>query len=62
VTHTRGPSVIQVRTQDPVPAAVGSLVASALRDYADHLKRGALVTIEPSKMRARILPIVPGIG
>jgi predicted nuclease of predicted toxin-antitoxin system len=62
VTHARGPSVIQVRTQDPVPAVVGALVVAAIHDYRVLLERGALVTIERDRQRARILPIVPGIA
>jgi len=61
VTHALGPSVIQVRTQDPVPESVGTLVLTAIRDYTPLLERGALITIEPDKLRARVLPIVPGI-
>lgn len=61
VTHATGPSVIQVRTQDPVPESVGELVLSALQKYGTLLERGALVTIEPEKFRARVLPIVPGM-
>jgi predicted nuclease of predicted toxin-antitoxin system len=62
VTHARGPSVIQARTADPVPAAIGPMVIAAIRDHASDLDRGALITLEPDRMRARILPIVPGIG
>jgi len=61
VTHALGPSVIQVRTQDPVPEVMGELVVSAIRDYYSLLERGALVTVEPDKSRARVLPIIPGI-
>src|SRR5437764_8593388 len=61
VTHALGPSVIQVRTQDPVPEVMGELVVSAIQTYRSLLERGALVTIEPDKSRARVLPIVPGI-
>lgn len=61
VTRALGPSVIQVRTQDPVPDVVGALVLTALQKYGDLLERGALVTIEPDKFRARVLPIVPGM-
>jgi len=61
VTHATGPSVIQVRTQDPVPDTVGELVLSAIQRYGALLERGALVTIEPDKLRARVLPIVPGM-
>lgn len=60
-TQALGPSVIQVRTQDPVPDVVGELVITAIQQYRTLLERGALVTIEPDKLRARVLPIVPGI-
>lgn len=60
-THAVGPSVIQVRTQDPLPEVVGDLVVTAIRTYGELLERGALITIEPDKLRARVLPIVPGI-
>ena len=59
VTRAAGPSVIQVRTEDPVPEIIGELVLAALSEYANHLSRGALITIEPDKRRARILPITP---
>ena len=61
VTHALGPSVIQVRTQDPVPAVVGELVLAAIHEYGPLLERGALLTIEPDKLRARVLPIIPGL-
>lgn len=61
VTRALGPSVIQVRTQDPVPEIMGELVVSAIQEYRSLLERGALVTVEPNKSRARVLPIVPGI-
>ena len=56
-TNARGPSVIPVRTHDPIPAAVGELVLSALLELEDQLARGALVTIELSRMRSRVLPL-----
>ncbi len=60
VTHARGPSVIQVRTQNPMPEVVGPLVLAAIQEHRALLERGALLTIEPDKARARVLPIVPG--
>lgn len=56
-TNATGPSVIQVRTQDPVPAVIGELVVSTVREYARHLENGALITIEPERRRARVLPM-----
>ena len=61
VTHALGPSVIQVRSENPVPAFVGELLIKALVEHASSLARGALITLEPNSLRARILPIVPGI-
>ena len=61
VTHARGPSVIQVRTQDPIPEVLGELVLAAIEKYRALLEQGVLITIEPEKFRARVLPIVPGI-
>ncbi|HEX7136928.1 MAG TPA: DUF5615 family PIN-like protein [Vicinamibacterales bacterium] len=56
-TNARGPSVIQVRTQDPTPPAIGQHVVSAVTQLQKQLERGALVTIEPSSMRSRVLPL-----
>jgi predicted nuclease of predicted toxin-antitoxin system len=57
--QTQKVRAIQVRTQDPIPRAIGELVATALVDYRE-LERGALVTIELTKMRSRVLPLFPG--
>jgi predicted nuclease of predicted toxin-antitoxin system len=61
VTNARGPSVVQVRVEDPIPAAIGEGVVAAIIDNATHLERGALITIDPDRRRIRILPIVPGL-
>jgi predicted nuclease of predicted toxin-antitoxin system len=58
-THARGPSVIQVRTQNVLPEAIGDLVVNAIRQFAEDLQRGALITIDPYHSRARILPFEP---
>lgn len=61
VTHALGPSVIQARVEDPVPEVIGDAVVAALVEHSLHLQRGALLTLDPDKLRTRILPIVPGI-
>ena len=53
----RGPSVMQVRTQDVSPDHLGPLILSALRAHGEALESGALLTIDESKSRVRILPI-----
>lgn len=52
-----GPSVLQIRARDVTPAAAGDLVVRALNQFREHLERGALVIIDESRMRARLLPI-----
>ena len=52
-----GPSVIQVRTHDVTPDHIGPFVLSVLRAHAEALESGALITIDESKSRVRILPI-----
>jgi len=59
VKRTRGPSVIQVRTQNVLPEAIGALILNAIRQFEKELQRGALVTVDPHRSRARILPFEP---
>jgi predicted nuclease of predicted toxin-antitoxin system len=56
-TQALGPSVIQARTQDVMPDAIGSLVIRVLRDCAEALNEGALVVIQEGRSRVRILPL-----
>jgi len=57
ITHAKGPSVIQVRTQDVTPGHLEELVVNALRQYESLLEEGALIIVDESKLRARILPL-----
>lgn len=52
-----GPSVIQVRSQDVAPDHLGPLLVSVLNKHRDALENGALLTVDESKSRVRILPI-----
>lgn len=56
-TQNAGPSVIQVRTQDVTPEAIGSLVLTALEKHREALDRGALLSIQGQTSRIRVLPI-----
>jgi predicted nuclease of predicted toxin-antitoxin system len=53
----RGPSVIQVRAQDVLPATIGELVLRALSSTRSYLEAGALITIEAARHRVRLLPL-----
>lgn len=55
--QSRHPSVVQIRTQDVLPAAIGQHVVNALGAAGTHLDAGALVTIDPVQHRVRLLPI-----
>ncbi len=56
-TNADGPSVIQVREHDVLPDTMGETVLQALEQLKDFLKAGALITIDRTSRRARILPI-----
>ena len=57
LTRAGSPSVIQVRTQDVTPAAIGALVVNALRQFESTLQKGALIVLDEARARARILPL-----
>ena len=57
LTRTGSPSVIQVRTQDVTPAAIGALVVGALRQFETTLEKGALIVLDEARARARVLPL-----
>jgi predicted nuclease of predicted toxin-antitoxin system len=56
-TQGAGPSVIQVRTQNILPEAIGDLVIISLKRFQNELEKGAIITIDPSRARVRILPL-----
>lgn len=56
-TQGEGPSVIQVRTQNVLPEAIGDLVIDSLKRFRSELEKGAIITIDPSRARVRILPL-----
>ncbi|MEO6596296.1 MAG: DUF5615 family PIN-like protein [Planctomycetota bacterium] len=57
MTRAEGPSVLQLRTQDTLPGAVGKPVVAVFRDHAEVLGRVAIITIDVASARVRILPI-----
>jgi len=57
LTHMSGPSVLQVRGQDVLPDHMGNLVIAAIRQHESDLETGALIVVDESRSRVRILPI-----
>ena len=51
------PSIVQVRSQDVLPEAIGADVVHVLRQHEEHLRTGAIITIDEMVSRLRILPI-----
>lgn len=57
VTGAGGPSVVQIRTMDVTPNAQSHLILRALEQFAQHLITGALLSIDESRARVRVLPL-----
>ena len=55
--QTNGPSVVQVRSQDVLPPAIGGIVLRAIQTAKPYLETGALVTVDSFRHRIRLLPI-----
>lgn len=55
------PSVIQIRSGDVSPDVIGEQLARAIQAMQAELASGALITIEPGRMRVRVrvLPLGP---
>ena len=56
VTRANGPSVIQIRTQDVMPSYLETRIMQVLRQHGVALEKGALVTVDESRARVRVLP------
>jgi predicted nuclease of predicted toxin-antitoxin system len=56
-TKGKGPSVVQVRNDILTPGAIGNAVISALRQARQELVDGALISVDASRARLRVLPL-----
>lgn len=57
LTHAEGPSVVQLRGRRGLPEHVGSLVLAVLERYEAELSAGALVVVDETRNRVRVLPL-----
>jgi len=57
VTDARGPSVVQFRTQDVSPAHIKPILLAVLKKYKRYLESGALISVDETRSRVRILPL-----
>jgi predicted nuclease of predicted toxin-antitoxin system len=56
-TQGTKPSVVQIRSDNLSPAAIGEPLIAALRQMAAELATGALVTVDPGRTRLHVLPL-----
>ena len=56
-TKDTKPSVVQVRAEDINPDRIGSSVISAVTQFATELAAGAVISVDPVRARARLLPL-----
>jgi predicted nuclease of predicted toxin-antitoxin system len=56
-TQVSGPSVILIREGGVLPQTLGTDVVSLLEQYETELSEGALIVLDSSRHRVRILPI-----
>ncbi len=57
VSYGEKPSVVQVRSHNISPEAIGLLIVNAIRQMTLELEQGALLTIDSKRTRLRILPL-----
>ena len=56
ITEAVGPSVLQIRTHDVLPDALGARVVRVLRQHGAALDEGAIVSVDELTSRVRVLP------
>lgn len=57
LTQAEGPSVVQIRSQDILSPLLITRVIGVFKTYETELAQGALVVIDETKERVRILPL-----
>jgi predicted nuclease of predicted toxin-antitoxin system len=56
-TRAEGPSVVQIRTEDVMSERFVALVSATLTRFETELSAGALVIVDESRSRVRVLPM-----
>lgn len=56
-THGDKPSVVQIRSENLSPDAIGREIIAALRQMETELTHGALLSVDPNRTRLRLLPL-----
>lgn len=56
-TQGTKPSVVQIRSDNLSPAAIGEPLIAALQQMTPELAAGALLTVDPGRTRLHLLPL-----
>lgn len=56
-TQGTKPSVVQIRSDNLSPAAIGEPLIAALQQMTQELAAGALLTVDPGRTRLHLLPL-----
>ena len=56
-SNAKGPSVIQIRSQNVLPGAIGSIVVAGIKKIGNALDEGAIAVIDEKNLRVRYLPL-----
>lgn len=56
-TKAQGPSVLQLRSSNPVPDHCGRMVIDVIIRFSSELQSGALISLDENRSRISILPI-----
>ncbi len=57
LTQEQGPSIIQLRGQQILPDSFQEVLANVIQKYEPELINGALLVIDETRTRVKILPI-----
>lgn len=58
LTQEQGPSIIQIRGQNILPETLAIMLIKVIIEYENELSKGALLVVDETRSRIRILPIV----
>jgi len=59
-TQGTKPSVVQIRSDNLSPTAIGEPIIAALQQMTAELETGALLTVDPGRTRLNLLPLRSG--
>jgi predicted nuclease of predicted toxin-antitoxin system len=58
ISHSKKPSVIQIRTGALGPDRIGGRVLGALKTLSADIEAGAMITVDSRRVRVHLLPMV----